>query len=209
MQRTAPAGIVFRVRRYLFNVATVVSLLLSLAAASLWIRSHIYDETLHWYGDNRETSLMSDAGALDCYWLWGAQGAHIAGPTQFTFYHDPAGSGFDSRMDLVKQNKGLWSIGPLMKFAFFCARPDYKYPYVEILLPWWFVFAASAALPAIRIRRWIIRRHQYAEGHCIKCGYDLRFSPDRCPECGAAVEHCRDRIDKEVTLIHGGKNNQP
>jgi hypothetical protein len=46
----------------------------------------------------------------------------------------------------------------------------------------------SSLLPVIwlakRVDRWINRRKQANSGVCRECGYDLRATPDRCPECG-------------------------
>jgi primosomal protein N' len=54
------------------------------------------------------------------------------------------------------------------------------------MLPHWFLALPFAILPC----RFLIRKlriHRRARsGRCLACGYDLRASKDRCPECGAA-----------------------
>jgi hypothetical protein len=59
-----------------------------------------------------------------------------------------------------------------------------------LVLPWWLVIGGSAVPPAVLVAR-TVRRGRRAlreyRGLCAGCGYDLRATPGRCPECGLAV----------------------
>jgi len=54
----------------------------------------------------------------------------------------------------------------------------------DFTIPFWSLCLLFALLPAARISAYIRRRLRQRPGHCHRCGYDLRATPDRCPECG-------------------------
>jgi hypothetical protein len=55
----------------------------------------------------------------------------------------------------------------------------------------WMVAVLAGAWPAVSfgrlVRRARRRRRARAGGFCASCGYDLRATPERCPECGSAA----------------------
>ena len=59
-----------------------------------------------------------------------------------------------------------------------------------VALPHWFLAALCLPLPLYRfgprLRNRLRGRRRAARGLCPACGYDLRATPDRCPECGTA-----------------------
>jgi hypothetical protein len=59
---------------------------------------------------------------------------------------------------------------------------------MRAVVPYWSLALVAAVLPggaaAGAVMRMLRRRHRRAKRLCLRCGFDLRHSPDRCPECG-------------------------
>ena len=58
----------------------------------------------------------------------------------------------------------------------------------DLRLPIWFLFFLTAPLPAVWTLIRARRQRRLKQDTCPICGYDLRATPNRCPECGTAIK---------------------
>ena len=89
--------------------------------------------------------------------------------------------------DAILQEARTWQSSDrkihLRGFGFEFIAHDMQWGFLILVLPYWAIFLPLAAATFYYLRnrrRWDRQR----QGLCTKCGYDLRATPDRCPECG-------------------------
>src|SRR4051794_22769299 len=64
-----------------------------------------------------------------------------------------------------------------------------------VYAPMWMLITLAFLPPSVWMLVQLRERYRVKEGHCSKCGYDLRATPDRCPECGVPVATPNKSID--------------
>ena len=170
--------------RRLLNLLTALSLLLSVAVAALWVRSYVVsDIVLH----GRTFAHADSSGSKD----WTARSNCGRMTVQYTSFTGVAGHPFRNRWlwdwAPYPPEPGADAYSPLERLGISWTWERYS-PQDALLqrsvtLPLWLLTALSATIPAIRLVRRMWRTH--AAGLCPTCGYDLRASPNKCPECGS------------------------
>jgi hypothetical protein len=161
------------VRRRLFNLAAAVSLLLCVVSAAWWIRSYWVCDTVGRVGEAKVVVVTSAGGTLYLSVTRADPENEEPGPRPYYGWHTGPARLFG----------GLHSEGKLVRFAAEVRRSGY----VSIVAPYWLLVLATlpgAWMSLVRMRRSILAKVRRNYGHCPACGYDLRATPDRCPECG-------------------------
>jgi hypothetical protein len=138
-----------------------ISLLALVVIAVLWIRSdRVYDGVTFWtLASVRPATAIENArpGFRLTKWQFAFAGLSLANDVEF-LHHDHRG---------VRNGNVVDSLG--------------------VTLPYGLLFVLSGVVPFVwfpRYRRSRTTTMRRDAGLCVTCGYDLRASPQSCPECG-------------------------
>jgi hypothetical protein len=181
------------------SIFVVASVLLCLAVSASWVRSYWVSDVLIWGDGNgsdgdrskpedRYTkSIVISRGGVMCqarYEVWGIMSGWLFGgpfhslehvpPTSYPFYR-PA---YASSPPNINRYAG-------MGFEIVTPAPSQQFGYAEdtksVTTPLYAQVLLTAILPGLSLRSWRRRRL------CVSCGYDMRASEGKCPECGMVV----------------------
>jgi hypothetical protein len=182
-------------KRRLFNLAAAVSLLLAVAVGVLWVRSYTLSDQVVWRREDGVRFLRSAQGRVVVrlnIFYGSAAPRPLGNPGErygLTYARGkaaPAGSDLMRVLLLCFDHNAKarhWARGG---FAWSSRRSPRDLIAIAVA-PFWSVAAATAALPlawgGTRLTAYA-RRRRRAPGVCRRCGYDLRATPQRCPECG-------------------------
>jgi len=206
-----------RLLRYFGNGLSLLSLLLFAAAAVFWLRSRDHSDFVRlrvtpstrvpyatteqsarwdrlrvsrgWYGMYDETYLAAASWRGGCR-LFYAQDRLIA--TSPVWRAPRLAYGADASNRLILDTPAFMSITGSPAHH---SLAGFEYDRLELgkvrirrlTVPFWSLLVLTAILPLNRLRLIFRRRARRRIGLCPACGYDLRASPQRCPECGTAA----------------------
>jgi hypothetical protein len=180
-----------RLLRILLNAATVVSLVLCVTSLALWISTRRWGCLAAYTADDRTgrreaLGIGAEQHGLNFFvtrgtshWGLGFESETYAVSSSLDFYgarHDPNKVEFAGFRHFSYQDRRTGG-------AFYVST-----------VPYWFAGIVTALPPVVWLRAWVKRRRlrRARSNLCASCGYDLRATPDRCPECGTVPSATTD-----------------
>lgn len=172
-------------RRKLLNLASALSLLLCAATVVLWVRSYSLFDSFFLSNGQRWWCIDSHGGSVALVICWRRSG---------TVQHWKVGHSPTPALVLYEDIPSHWQVLGFkrVRTVFVMERGD---ALPNLILnaysaPFWSVCLLFLIAPALRTRS-MLRRSVKQIGRCVRCGYDLRATSDRCPECGHIPERAK------------------
>jgi hypothetical protein len=177
-----------RVRHIIVGALTAASLLLFVASGVLWARSYWAGEFVSTEGRRGGCVMGASRGQFICHW----SGEPSAWLLEHYRHDPPSGVRF---IALTVFKNGVSAEGSAFRHV---SRGGKNWKWVSfrvrgysrgyVIMPASGLCAVLGVLPAgrlaARVRGVMLDRRRAREGLCPSCGYDLRATPERCPECG-------------------------
>ena len=157
-----------------------LSLLLCLTTIGFWILSYIRAADITYISTTnavRENFIRSNLGVI-CF------GEHVGKnsllPTGFGITTYPPDATLIPPVRIWLGGSGIGHLG--LQRYYNSLRNVFA-----VQVPYWLVAIIFWALPSAWITRRLLGRPKDNTNLCPNCGYDLRATPDRCPECGTVA----------------------
>lgn len=172
-------------RRWLFNLLALLSLLVCIASLALWARSYWFRDEIALSRGRCLVTLASGGSGCDVEWTTDWPGNPAIGPL-----HRSRRIASHPMSARARPIRSLWNFS--YQTSITGVGPDDGTPGIptrfhRLAAPLWLVTLITAALPAHRLRQRRSRARRRKLGLCVQCGYDLRSSKDRCPECATPI----------------------
>jgi hypothetical protein len=176
-----------RALRILLKAATVLSLVLYIAVMVLWFRSYSTADTFAHASKGspaRAISLKSEHGGISLMlsiynfraskgeWAW-----QTAEPNDYPRLPQ-------ALADAASGDDRIWGKGKFQCYRMTLKLGAARVGLHALVMPHWAWIIACLLLPCVRAVALLRSRSRAGSGRCLACGYDLRATPERCPECG-------------------------